>query len=99
MSPQGKELLNKFEGLHNFMQWDRALLTDSGGFQMVSLLELAEITEEGVKFRSPYDGLYVLFFLVSAFAVVLAALLECTLKMYKDMKGIHIHCILPLSDT
>lgn len=52
----GKDLLNKFKGLHNFMQWDRALLTDSGGFQMVSLLELAEITEEGVKFRSPYDG-------------------------------------------
>ncbi|XP_063601312.1 queuine tRNA-ribosyltransferase catalytic subunit 1-like isoform X2 [Penaeus indicus] len=52
----GKDLLNKFEGLHSFMQWDCALLTDSGGFQMVSLLELAEITEEGVKFKSPYDG-------------------------------------------
>ena len=38
------------------MSWPRALLTDSGGFQMVSLLELAEITEEGVKFKSPYDG-------------------------------------------
>ena len=37
------------------MGWDRALLTDSGGFQMVSLLDLAEITEDGVKFRSPYD--------------------------------------------
>ena len=37
------------------MGWDRALLTDSGGFQMVSLLDLAEITEEGVKFKSPYD--------------------------------------------
>ena len=42
------------------MNWDRALLTDSGGFQMVSLLKLAEITEEGVKFQSPYDGMYVL---------------------------------------
>ncbi|XP_076032902.1 tRNA-guanine transglycosylase [Oratosquilla oratoria] len=52
----GKDLMTKFEGLHKFMQWDRALLTDSGGFQMVSLLELAEITEEGVKFKSPYDG-------------------------------------------
>lgn len=38
------------------MGWDRALLTDSGGFQMVSLLQLAEITEEGVKFQSPYDN-------------------------------------------
>lgn len=38
------------------MNWDRALLTDSGGFQMVSLLQLAEITEEGVKFQSPFDN-------------------------------------------
>lgn len=38
------------------MGWDRALLTDSGGFQMVSLLKLAEITEDGVKFKSPYGG-------------------------------------------
>lgn len=38
------------------MNWKRALLTDSGGFQMVSLLHLAEITEEGVQFKSPYDG-------------------------------------------
>lgn len=40
------------------MNWKRALLTDSGGFQMVSLLHLAEITEEGVKFKSPYNGTY-----------------------------------------
>ena len=52
----GTETLKKAGGLHNFMGWDRALLTDSGGFQMVSLLELAEITEEGVKFQSPFDG-------------------------------------------
>lgn len=38
------------------MGWDRALLTDSGGFQMVSLLTLAKITEEGVKFQSPYGS-------------------------------------------
>ena len=38
------------------MAWDRALLTDSGGFQMVSLLKLAKITEQGVNFESPYDG-------------------------------------------
>ena len=38
------------------MGWNRSLLTDSGGFQMVSLLKLAEITEEGVNFESPYDG-------------------------------------------
>ncbi|XP_046376211.2 queuine tRNA-ribosyltransferase catalytic subunit 1-like [Haliotis rufescens] len=52
----GPELLEKAGGLHKFMNWDRALLTDSGGFQMVSLLKLAEITEEGVKFQSPHDG-------------------------------------------
>lgn len=52
----GPELLEKAGGLHEFMQWDRALLTDSGGFQMVSLLKLAEITEEGVIFQSPHDG-------------------------------------------
>lgn len=38
------------------MGWNRALLTDSGGFQMVSLLQLAEINEQGVNFRSPFDG-------------------------------------------
>ena len=54
-SRPGIETLRKAGGLHKFMGWDRALLTDSGGFQMVSLLDLAEITEEGVKFRSPYD--------------------------------------------
>ncbi|XP_052219604.1 queuine tRNA-ribosyltransferase catalytic subunit 1-like [Dreissena polymorpha] len=52
----GPDLLEKAGGLHKFMNWDRCLLTDSGGFQMVSLLKLAEITEEGVKFESPHDG-------------------------------------------
>ncbi|KAL8144502.1 hypothetical protein V2J09_017534 [Rumex salicifolius] len=50
------ELLHEMGGLHKFMNWGRALLTDSGGFQMVSLLELAEITEKGVTFKSPVDG-------------------------------------------
>ena len=52
----GVETLKKVGGLHNFMNWPRALLTDSGGFQMVSLLDLAEINEKGVNFKSPYDG-------------------------------------------
>lgn len=52
----GPDTLKKAGGLHKFMGWDRALLTDSGGFQMVSLLQLAEITEQGVKFQSPFDG-------------------------------------------
>lgn len=50
------ELLDEVGGLHQFETWRRGLLTDSGGFQMVSLLELAKITEEGVVFRSPRDG-------------------------------------------
>lgn len=54
---QGPDILDKAGGLHKFMNWKRALLTDSGGFQMVSLLKLAEITEQGVKFRSPFDGI------------------------------------------
>jgi hypothetical protein len=43
-------------GLHGFINWPRGMLTDSGGFQMVSLLHLADITEEGVEFQSPVDG-------------------------------------------
>lgn len=38
------------------MNWDGALLTDSGGFQMVSLVELSKVTEEGVEFKSPHDN-------------------------------------------
>lgn len=52
----GEELLKEAGGLHKFMSWNRSLLTDSGGFQMVSLLSLANITERGVNFKSPHDG-------------------------------------------
>ncbi|XP_054858460.1 queuine tRNA-ribosyltransferase catalytic subunit 1 [Eublepharis macularius] len=52
----GPELVRAAGGLHGFMRWPRNLLTDSGGFQMVSLVELSEVREEGVLFRSPYDG-------------------------------------------
>ncbi|CAF0821923.1 unnamed protein product [Rotaria sordida] len=51
----GPELLKELGGLHSFMHWDGGLLTDSGGFQMVSLVKLSEVTEEGVKFQSPHD--------------------------------------------
>jgi len=50
----GTELIRDAGGLHEFMNWDRNILTDSGGFQMVSLLKLAEITEEGVTFENPF---------------------------------------------
>ncbi|XP_061439589.1 queuine tRNA-ribosyltransferase catalytic subunit 1 isoform X2 [Rhineura floridana] len=52
----GPELIQKANGLHGFMNWSGNLLTDSGGFQMVSLVELSTVTEEGVHFSSPYDG-------------------------------------------
>lgn len=52
----GGDTLEKMGGLHCFMNWKRAILTDSGGFQMVSLLKFAQITEDGVTFQSPHDG-------------------------------------------
>jgi len=52
----GHELIRKLGGLHQFMSWDRAILTDSGGYQVFSLSDLRKITEEGVRFRSHLDG-------------------------------------------
>ena len=52
----GLEIIQAHRGLHQFMQWDRPILTDSGGFQVFSLGALRKITEEGVKFNSPLDG-------------------------------------------
>ncbi len=52
----GHELIESHGGLHAFMQWPGAILTDSGGYQMVSLADLCEVTEEGVGFRSHIDG-------------------------------------------
>ncbi len=48
----GMEVLKKFKGLHNFMNWDRPMLTDSGGFQIFSLGKLNKLTEEGAHFAS-----------------------------------------------
>lgn len=52
----GPDVMAAMGGLHEFMRWPRGLLTDSGGFQMVSLVKLSHITEEGVSFISPHDG-------------------------------------------
>lgn len=52
----GTEIMEKHGGLHGFMQWNKPILTDSGGFQVFSLNGLRKITEEGVKFASPIDG-------------------------------------------
>ncbi len=52
----GDKLIKQFGGLHKFMNWDKPILTDSGGFQVFSLSGLRKIKEEGVTFRSHIDG-------------------------------------------
>lgn len=52
----GDEVVKKLGGLHKFMNWDRPILTDSGGFQVFSLASLRKIREEGVRFNSHIDG-------------------------------------------
>lgn len=52
----GIETIRRMGGLHGFMSWNRAILTDSGGFQVFSLSELRKLTEDGVTFRSHLDG-------------------------------------------
>ncbi len=52
----GTEILQRFGGLHKFINWNKPILTDSGGFQIYSLAELRKIQEEGVEFKSHIDG-------------------------------------------
>ena len=52
----GAERVARLGGLHRFMNWERPILTDCGGFQVMSLTELRKLTEEGVTFRSHVDG-------------------------------------------
>ena len=52
----GIEVMEKMKGLHSFMNWDRPILTDSGGFQFFSLAKLAKFSDEGVTFQSHIDG-------------------------------------------
>ncbi|HZV11742.1 MAG TPA: tRNA guanosine(34) transglycosylase Tgt, partial [Candidatus Kapabacteria bacterium] len=52
----GEQLLREMGGLHKFMQWNKALLTDSGGYQIFSLKELRKLKEDGVEIRSHIDG-------------------------------------------
>jgi queuine tRNA-ribosyltransferase len=52
----GLEIVSAHRGLHDFMHWQRPILTDSGGFQVFSLAQMRKLTEEGVRFRSPVDG-------------------------------------------
>jgi queuine tRNA-ribosyltransferase len=52
----GIDLVEELGGLHRFMSWSGSILTDSGGYQLVSLGELVDLDDQGVTFRSPYDG-------------------------------------------
>ena len=52
----GVEIISKHNGLHNFMKWSGAIITDSGGYQVFSLAKLRKITKKGVHFKSPIDG-------------------------------------------
>ena len=52
----GTDIINAHGDLHDFMAWDKPILTDSGGFQVFSLGDLRKISEQGVEFRSPLDG-------------------------------------------
>lgn len=81
----GVETVRRLGGLHGFMSWDRAILTDSGGFQVFSLNELRKVTEDGVTFRSHLDGSSHLFTPESAMAAqiglgadIIMAFDECT---------------------
>ena len=81
----GHELVRRLGGLHKFMSWERALLTDSGGFQVFSLSELRKVSEDGVSFRSHLDGTSHLFtpersmeIQIALGADIVMALDECT---------------------
>jgi len=52
----GLDIISAHQGLHQFIHWDKPILTDSGGFQVWSLGKMRKITEDGVRFRSPVDG-------------------------------------------
>jgi len=52
----GEDVVKKLGGLHKFMNWDGAIITDSGGYQVFSLASLTKVTDDGVEFQSPIDG-------------------------------------------
>jgi len=88
----GAERIAALGGLHKFMQWPHPILTDSGGFQVMSLSELRKVTEEGVTFRSHLDG--AMFDLTPERAIEIQRLLDSDIVMQLD------ECIrLPAADA
>ena len=80
----GHQLIADLGGLHHFMQWPGALLTDSGGFQMVSLADLCEITDEGVSFKSHLDG--------TRHAMTPESCIEIQMALGSDIMMVLDHC-------
>ena len=78
----GIEVIKACGGLHNFIGWDRAMLTDSGGFQVWSLAEIRKVTEEGTEFRSHIDG--ALSFLSPEISMEVQAVLGAEIAMAFD---------------
>ena len=78
----GIEVIRACGGLHNFVGWDRAMLTDSGGFQVWSLAEIRKVTEEGTEFRSHIDG--ALCFLSPEISMEVQAVLGAEIAMAFD---------------
>ena len=76
------ELIARHGGLHKFMNWPGPILTDSGGFQVMSLTELRKMTEEGVRFRSHIDGSYHM--LTPERSIKIQHLLDATITMAFD---------------
>jgi len=79
----GMDVIKGAGGLHQFMGWERNILTDSGGFQVFSLAPFRKITEEGVKFRSHIDGAY--HFISPEDAVEIQAILGSDIQMQLDV--------------
>ena len=65
----GADIIAEFGGLHRFMGWDGPILTDSGGYQVFSLADLNKVTDDGVTFRSHFDGQYLHMDPASAIAI------------------------------
>ena len=78
----GVELIRRFGGLHLFMNWPRAILTDSGGYQVFSLAQNCEILEEGARFKSHLDG--TLHLLTPELSLEIQAALNADIRMVLD---------------
>ncbi len=78
----GIEIIRQHQGLHNFMQWQGPILTDSGGFQTFSLASMRKMTEQGVTFKSPVDGAEV--FLSPELAIEIQQQLDADVIMVLD---------------